>query len=129
MYWIDVNDRLPEKEGKIFVLIGESIFCIDVYVRESGCGYINLDKFYCSINKSYKQIHDDNYNYIRTEISYKTEFKKPSYYKDVTHWCEVPQFPKKNEETGWVRKGNENEEFYQRFGGSGKIHIKENKDA
>lgn len=102
MEWIDVKDRMPEKEGKILILVGESIFCINVRIPEPGSCYLNLEKIYCEIVKTYEFESDIPLSIgigksLQMTMEYKTTFFKPSHYKDVTHWCEVPELPKETE--------------------------------
>lgn len=103
MEWIDVKDRMPEKEGKILVLIGETVFCINAKMKLLGVCYLNLEKIYCEIEKTY-EIESDTPEYfvlgkpLKTIVKYNATFFKPSHYKDITHWCEIPDLPKEKKD-------------------------------
>lgn len=123
MEWIDLKERIPEKEGKILVLIGETVLCINAKMKLLGTCYLNLEKIYCEIEKTYEFEEGKPKCFVlgtplKTIVKYNATFFKPSHYSEITHWCEVPELPIKriklgedgeilsevNGEIGWVRE-------------------------
>jgi len=78
MKWISVEDELPTKEGRIITVIngkyflGEALYCPNIFTYRESDNIVN----YCLDNGS--------------PWAYKG-WKKPSHYKDVTHWMPLPQ--------------------------------------
>lgn len=78
--WIDVKDRLPEKNGKYLVIVGSSF---GTYIRLAGYRH-DLFKL-------------DNYDFKKGDsgfFDYDSEF---GYYKvdKVLAWMELPEIPEK----------------------------------
>lgn len=93
--WISVEDKKPNKEGDILVLIGEKVFIGKAEIRDTNIIYLcNEESIIYELYKKEKYLYTPQYEFKLIGIGWRL----PSHYKEPSHWMYIPQIPKEKNE-------------------------------